>query len=54
MQKEEKAAGQEKFANQFCFNISKKPGPLLAQGLDPPLQTGFSLSTRDHMITHHT
>jgi len=54
MQKEEKAAGQAIFTNQFCFNISKKPGPPLAQGLDPPLQTGFSLSTHEHMITHHT
>ena len=26
-QKEKKPAGQAIFANQFCFNISKKPGP---------------------------
>ena len=38
MQKEEKPAEQVIFANQFCFNISKKlPPPHLAQGLDPPL-----------------
>ena len=37
-QKEEKPPGQAIFANQFCFNFSKKPlPPPLAQGLDPPL-----------------
>ena len=29
-EKEEKPAGQAIFANQFCFNISKKPGPPLS------------------------
>ena len=40
-QKEEKPAGQAIFANQFCFNISKKTPTPLAQGLDPPLVRAF-------------
>ena len=36
-QKEEQPAGQAIFANQYCFNIAKKPGPPLAQSLDLPL-----------------
>ena len=44
-QKEEKPAGQAIFANQFCFNISKKPSPPLAQGLDPPLKVVIERGT---------
>ena len=40
-QKEEKPAGQAIFANQFCFNISKKTPTPLDQGLDPPLVGAF-------------
>ena len=43
--KEEKPAGQAIFANQFCFNMSKKPPPP-AQGLDPPVN-GTVCHSRD-------
>ena len=46
-----KPAGQAIFANQFCFNISKKnrPPPPLAQGLDPPLL----INTICIQVKHH-
>ena len=47
MAKEEKPAGQAIFANQFCFNLSKKKKPAhppLAQGLDPPLKPASKMN----------